>query len=37
MWKNFFGVFYTLISFFGSMALAFWAEFLFDANCIFLG
>ncbi len=37
MLRKFFGVFYTLICFFGSMLLAFGAEFLMDANCVFFG
>lgn len=37
MHRKFFGVFYTLICFFGSMLLAFGAEFLVDANCVFFG
>lgn len=37
MFKKLFGVFFTLISFFGSMLLAFGAEFLVDVNCVFFG
>ncbi len=37
MQHKFFGVFYTLICFFGSMLIAFGAEFLVDANCVFFG
>lgn len=37
MFQKFFGVIYTLICFFVSMLLAFGAEFLVDANCVFFG
>lgn len=37
MFQKFFGVFYTLICFFGSMLLAFGAEFLVEDKYVFLG